>query len=249
MPARVAVAPNVLQVVLSLNPGGTERLVLEIVRRLRPELQIAVCCLDDEGAWGEQLRTENVDVKALRRRSGFRPALGRRIAQFAADHHSNVIHCHQYSPFVYGSIARLWRPSLRVIFTEHGRLSDAPPSQKRRLANRLLSHAPREVYAVWYDVPPRSLARRRAGKDELTAAHNRLPLGTLVCVTNIKNGKCAVVRITDRGITNRRAKIDICKEAAERIGILREGIARVRLEVLPDPPELIEVEPPHAAAR
>jgi rare lipoprotein A (peptidoglycan hydrolase) len=106
-----------------------------------------------------------------------------------------------------------------------------------------------EVYAVWYDVPPRSLARRRAGKDELTAAHNRLPLGTLVCVTNIKNGKCAVVRITDRGITNRRAKIDICREAAEQIGILREGIARVRLEVLPDPPELMELEPAHAAAR
>jgi rare lipoprotein A (peptidoglycan hydrolase) len=107
---------------------------------------------------------------------------------------------------------------------------------------------PSEVYAVWYDVPPLSLARRRAGKDELTAAHNRLPLGTLVCVTNIKNGKCAIVRITDRGITNRRAKIDICKEAAEQIGILREGIARVRLEVLPDPPEPIATDPSRAIA-
>src|SRR5262245_2717306 len=36
-------SPKVLQVVLSLNPGGTERLVVELVRRLRPELPTAAC--------------------------------------------------------------------------------------------------------------------------------------------------------------------------------------------------------------
>ena len=92
------------------------------------------------------------------------------------------------------------------------------------------------VFAVWYRVPPESLARRRGGKDELTAAHNSLPLGTLVRVTSLRNQKSAVVRITDRGITNRRAKIDICKEAAEELGILSEGIARVRLDFLPELP-------------
>src|SRR5215510_14049264 len=60
-------SPKVLQVVLSLNPGGTERLVVELVRRLRPELPMAVCCLDEEGSWGEGLRHENVGVTALRR--------------------------------------------------------------------------------------------------------------------------------------------------------------------------------------
>ena len=54
--------------------------------------------------------------------------------------------------------------------------------------------------AVWYDVPANSLAKRRAGKDELTAAHNRLPLGTMVRVTHLGNGKNVIVRITDRGI-------------------------------------------------
>jgi rare lipoprotein A len=91
-----------------------------------------------------------------------------------------------------------------------------------------------EGLAVWYNVPPNSLAKRRAGKEELTAAHNRLPLGTKVRVTHIANGKSVVVRITDRGITDRRVLIDLCKEAAEKIDMLREGSARVRLEVLPD---------------
>jgi rare lipoprotein A (peptidoglycan hydrolase) len=94
----------------------------------------------------------------------------------------------------------------------------------------------REVYAVWYRVPLGSLARRRAGLSELTAAHNRLPIGTLVRVTNKKNGKSVVVRITDRGITNKRAKIDICKEAAEQIDMVSDGITRVRLEVIPETP-------------
>jgi rare lipoprotein A len=91
-----------------------------------------------------------------------------------------------------------------------------------------------EGYAVWYNVPPNSLAKRRAGKDELTAANNRLPLGTRVRVTHLGNGKTVVVRITDRGITDRHSLIDLCKEAAAQLGMLGEGSARVRLEVLPD---------------
>jgi len=67
--------------------------------------------------------------------------------------------------------------------------------------------AGREVHAVWYDVPVDSLAKRRAGAGELTAAHNYLPLGTLVRVTHVANGKNVIVRVTDRGITNRHAMI------------------------------------------
>lgn len=91
-----------------------------------------------------------------------------------------------------------------------------------------------EGYAVWYEVPLNSLAKRRAGKDELTAAHNRLPFGTKVRVTHLANGKSVVVRITDRGIRKRRVLIDLCKEAATRLDMIREGSARVRLEILPD---------------
>ena len=94
--------------------------------------------------------------------------------------------------------------------------------------------APTEGMAAWYQVPPDSLAKKRAGKDELTAAHNKLPIGTKVRVTHLGNSKSVVVRITDRGITSRRFLIDLCKEAAEKLDMLREGSTRVRLEVLPD---------------
>jgi rare lipoprotein A len=91
-----------------------------------------------------------------------------------------------------------------------------------------------EGYAVWYDVPENSLAERRAGKDELTAAHNRLPFGTLVRVTRLDSGKSVIVRITDRGLRGRVGVIDLCKEAAEKLEMISDGRARVRLEILPD---------------
>lgn len=90
-----------------------------------------------------------------------------------------------------------------------------------------------EGYATWYDVPANSLTKRRAGKDEITAAHIRLPLGTVVRVTHLANGKSVIVRITDRCVS-RRATIDLSREAAEKLEMISEGSARVRLEVLPD---------------
>ena len=98
------------------------------------------------------------------------------------------------------------------------------------------------AYAAWYDVPPASLAKRRAGLHELTAAHNKLPLGTLIRVTHLENGKSVIVRITDRGIRDRKVNLDVCKEAAVELDMVSQGFARVRIEVIPEeqggsPPE------------
>src|SRR5206468_1725849 len=80
-----------------------------------------------------------VEVIALHRRDGFRPEIGRRIARLAAERRIDLLHCHQYSPFVYGRIATAWRRNLKLVYTEHGRLSDAPPTWKRRMVNPLLA--------------------------------------------------------------------------------------------------------------
>ena len=96
------------------------------------------------------------------------------------------------------------------------------------------AHAARVVNAAWYEVPMLSLAYRRAGPGEYTAAHNHLPIGSHVRVTHLGNKKSVIVRITDRGITDRRIKIDLCKGAAEELGMVAEGIARVRIELLPE---------------
>ena len=53
---------HVLHVVLSLAPGGTERLVVEMARRAGPAVRTAVCCLDERGAWADDLASSGVPV-------------------------------------------------------------------------------------------------------------------------------------------------------------------------------------------
>ena len=89
-----------------------------------------------------------------------------------------------------------------------------------------------EGIAVWYKVPPNSLAKRRAGKDELTAAHNRLPLGAKVRVTHLGNGKSVVVRINDRGPFIKGRVIDLSLAAAEELQMVKSGLAQVKLEIV-----------------
>jgi len=69
-------------------------------------------------------------------------------------------------------------------------------------------------------------------KDEMTACHRTLPFGTLVRVVDVNSGKSVVVKINDRGVLSPDRVIDLSSGAARELGILREGIAKVRLEVL-----------------
>lgn len=66
--------------------------------------------------------------------------------------------------------------------------------------------------------------------DRLTAAHRRLPLGSTVTVTNVENGEQVTVEINDRGPFTDKRVIDLSEAAADRIGIVDAGVARVRLE-------------------
>lgn len=66
----------------------------------------------------------------------------------------------------------------------------------------------------------------------LTAAHRSLPLGTRVRVTHLENGRNVVVRINDRGPYKRGVIIDLSRRAAGELGMVREGRAQVRLEVV-----------------
>ena len=66
----------------------------------------------------------------------------------------------------------------------------------------------------------------------LTAACRRLPMGTRVKVTNLGNGLRVIVRVNDRGPYARGRGIDLSYAAAYAIGMVKEGLARVEVEVV-----------------
>jgi rare lipoprotein A len=74
----------------------------------------------------------------------------------------------------------------------------------------------------------------------LTAAHRDLPLGTVVDVTSLDNGRVARVRINDRGPFVKGRIIDLSHAAAQEIEMIGPGVARVRIVVVV---EGIETEP------
>ena len=78
----------------------------------------------------------------------------------------------------------------------------------------------------------RTASGERFDPDRLTAAHRTLPFGTRLRVTNIRTGQSVVVRVNDRGPFHGSRVIDLSKGAARRIGLLRSGTGRVRIERL-----------------
>jgi len=70
---------------------------------------------------------------------------------------------------------------------------------------------------------------------QLTAAHRLLPLGTVVRVTNLQNGRWVIVRVNDRGPVPRTRIIDLSYGAAELLDLRRPGLETVRLDVVETP--------------
>jgi rare lipoprotein A (peptidoglycan hydrolase) len=66
----------------------------------------------------------------------------------------------------------------------------------------------------------------------LTAAHQTLPFGSRVRVTNLANGRSVVVTINDRGPFAEDRLIDLSHAAAKRLDIVEDGVAEVRIDVL-----------------
>jgi rare lipoprotein A len=83
-------------------------------------------------------------------------------------------------------------------------------------------------------------------RETLTAAHPTLPLGSWVKVTNLDNGRSVDVRINDRNDPDSGRMIDLSKAAAKAVGMIRAGLAQVRIErIAPHLHRITMHEPPH----
>lgn len=86
--------------------------------------------------------------------------------------------------------------------------------------------------AAWYDLEGTTASGERSDGDGLTAAHRSLPFGSRVKVENLGNGRSVIVRVNDRGPFVNGRVIDVTRAAAEKLGFVSAGIARVRVSVV-----------------
>lgn len=69
-------------------------------------------------------------------------------------------------------------------------------------------------------------------KYEFTCAHRKLPFGTKLKVTNMKNKKSVIVKVNDRGPWVKGRIVDLSYAAAKKIGMIADGLVKVKIEII-----------------
>jgi rare lipoprotein A len=134
--------------------------------------------------------------------------------------------------------------------SDHDRTSPVRPQSKSVPKKSLKRSKPYQVgTASWYGSyfhGKETASGEAFNMYDLTAAHPTLPLGTYVKVTNLRNGRTLVVRVNDRGPVVEGRIIDLSYEAARELDLKKQGIQRVRLDLVEAPPTMASL---HTVAR
>ena len=86
--------------------------------------------------------------------------------------------------------------------------------------------------ASFYTEDQQTASGEKFNTNDLTAAHPTLPFGTRLRVTNVATGRSVTVRINDRGPYVPGRVVDVSHSAANALGMVESGIAKVKLDVV-----------------
>jgi rare lipoprotein A len=127
-------------------------------------------------------------------------------------------------------------PGRKASFVPNGRAAVATNEHQHHpfLANKHAVETPDASYglASFYEHESQTASGEKFDAHELTAAHRSLPFGTRVRVTNVATGRSVTVRVNDRGPFVPGRIVDVSYSAAETLGIIGRGIAKVKLDVV-----------------
>lgn len=140
---------KIIHVTHSMEIGGTEQVIMQLVRGLdREQFTNVITCIDGAvGEMGKILEQENFLIHSFSRTDGFDRELIRQLRNFLITEQADIVHCHQYTPYCYGALAAIGLPT-KVIFTEHGRFYPDVFSWKRRLVNQFLAKTTDAIVSI-----------------------------------------------------------------------------------------------------
>jgi rare lipoprotein A len=107
--------------------------------------------------------------------------------------------------------------------------ADASSMPARKAAGK---RAPAYGLASFYRQGSRTASGEKVDGRELTAAHRTLPFGTRLRVTNVANGRSVTVRVNDRGPYIPGRIVDVSYAAADGLGMVGRGVAKVKVDVV-----------------
>ncbi len=140
---------NVMHITYDMRIGGTEMVIKSIIEGIHANrIKQSIFCIEEPlGPWGQKMQTEGTSIFTANRRPGFDLSLIKAIKTKIKLHKIDIVHCHQYTPWVYGTLAALFTPA-KVVFTEHGRFYPDYKSSKRRWINPILNAFTKQITSI-----------------------------------------------------------------------------------------------------
>lgn len=139
---------KILHVVFSLEPGGMENGLVNVVRDLSPEeFQVHVCCLEREGAFVERLPMPR-QVHVLGKGAGFSLRAAYQLSRLLFQTKPHVIHSHNLGPLIYSGLASGMGLRCPILHGEHSLLTPEECQPRRVRQRRWLYRGCRKVHAV-----------------------------------------------------------------------------------------------------
>lgn len=239
-PKRSSGKTRVAHIVLSLQPGGLERVVLQLVERMdRSRFDPIVVALEERGALAAELDRLGVPMHVFPRKRGFDVQVLSDLVNLFEEQRIALVHTHNPSPHVYGSFAAsivrsrgLLRPS--VIHTKHGR--NHPDDGRRVMVNRVAAAFSDRVVAVSEDARTVAIEVERIEPHRLVVIRNGVDT-TKVCPGDGASARRTLGVADDAFHVGCVARLSFEKDHAtllEAFSILRARVPRAHLTLVGD---------------
>ncbi|WP_440903468.1 glycosyltransferase family 4 protein [Catenovulum sp. SX2] len=164
---------KVAHITYDMRIGGTEMVIRNIIESSHSEqIEHSIFCIESTlGPWGKELQQSGLVIEVHQRQPGFDVSLIRAIRRYIKKNKIDVVHCHQYTPWVYGCLAAAFSKT-KVIFTEHGRFYPDFGTWKRKLVNPVLCKFTQHITAISKATKEALIEHENIPRDSIDVIYN-----------------------------------------------------------------------------
>jgi len=235
---------RVLHITFDMAIGGTEQVIRQLVLNLPTEIECQILCIDGRvGDIGLALQQQGTKVHVLPRKAGLDWQLIRNIRKLVREEGIDIVHCHQYTPWVYGWFAH-WCTAAKVVFTEHGRFYPDKTRWKALPLNLIMAFSTSLITAISQSTKSALQRHEFIPGFKCTVIYNGIK-GLEVSSNEVKNTRKSLSYNDDVKIIGTVARLDKIKNQI----MLIKGFAKlaainndVRLLIVGDGPERKSLE-------
>ena len=153
--------------------GGTEMVIKSLIEGSNSALfDMSIYCIETPiGPWGIEMQNDGLSITATSRKPGFDISLIFALRKHLKNNNIALLHCHQYTPWVYGVLAA-FGINTKVIFTEHGRFYPDSSTWKRKLINPWLCRITDYITAISQATKQALVYFENVPKDRIEVIYN-----------------------------------------------------------------------------